>query len=59
MGKTDKEGAEVVEGKANAPDFLATVCELIGIDHTKKNEAASGRPITIVDKPKAFTKALT
>ena len=58
-GQTDKEGAEVTAGKANAPDFLATVCELIGIDHTKKNEAANGRPIAIVDKAKAFTKSLT
>jgi hypothetical protein len=58
VGKTDKEGAEVVEGKTTAQDFLATVCELIGIDHTKKNEA-NGRPIQIVDKPKPFTKLLT
>lgn len=58
VGKTDKEGSEVVEGKTTAQDFLATVCELIGIDHTKKNEA-NGRPIQIVDKPKPFTKLLT
>lgn len=55
VGKTDKEGATVVENKVGTPDFLATVCELMGIDHTKKNEAASGRPIQIVDKPKPFT----
>ena len=59
IGKTDKDGAEVVEGKTGTQDFLATVCELVGIDHTKKNEAANGRPITIVEKAKPFTKQLT
>ena len=58
VGKTDKEGAEVVDGKTTAQDFLATVCELIGVDHTKKNEA-NGRPIQIVEKPKSFTMLLT
>jgi hypothetical protein len=55
VGKTDKEGASVVERQTSAQDYLATVCELMGIDHTKKNETANGRPITIVDKPKPFT----
>src|SRR5205085_11910298 len=56
IGATDKEGASVVERKTSAQDFLATVCELLGIDHTKKNETPTGRPITIVDKPNPFTK---
>jgi Protein of unknown function (DUF1501) len=55
VGKTDKEGASVVERQTSAQDYLATVCELMGIDHTKKNETANGRPIQIVDKPKPFT----
>lgn len=59
VGKTDSEGATVVEGKVNAMDFLATICEVIGIDHTKQNEAANGRPIRIVDKPVPFTKAIS
>lgn len=49
-GKTDKEGASVEEDKANAIDFMATVCELLGIDGAKENETATGRPIRIVDK---------
>jgi len=55
IGKTDKEGAAVVERPVKAPDFLATVCDILDIDHTKQNEAASGRPIRIVDKPNPFT----
>jgi hypothetical protein len=55
IGKTDKEGATVVERPTNAQDYLATVCELMGIDHTKKNETATARPVTIVEKPKPFT----
>ena len=49
-GKTDTEGAAVVDGKTNAMDFLATVCELMGIDYTKENETPTKRPIRIVDK---------
>ena len=59
VGKTDSEGANVVEGKVNAMDFLATICDVIGIDHTKQNEAGNGRPIRIVDKPQPFTKAIS
>ncbi|VTR98413.1 hypothetical protein : Uncharacterized protein OS=Planctomyces maris DSM 8797 GN=PM8797T_09209 PE=4 SV=1: DUF1501 [Gemmata massiliana] len=56
LGKTDKEGASVADRPTTAQDFLATVCELMGIDHTKKNETPTGRPIQIVEKPKPFTK---
>jgi hypothetical protein len=53
-GRTDKEGATVEDGKTNAMDFLATVCELMGIDHSKENETPTKRPIRIVDKGKAI-----
>jgi hypothetical protein len=49
-GKTDAEGATVEDGKTTAQDFLATVCELMGIDCTKENETPTKRPIRIVDK---------
>src|SRR5438445_2371909 len=48
-GKTDAEGAAVEDGKTNATDFLATVCELMGVDYTKENETPTKRPIRIVD----------
>jgi hypothetical protein len=56
VGKTDKEGGEVVDQKTSVQDFLATTCELLKIDYTKKNDAANGRPITLVEKAKPFTK---
>jgi uncharacterized protein (DUF1501 family) len=59
IGKTDKEGGEVVDQKTSVQDFLATTCDLLGVDHTRKNEAANGRPIQIVEKAKPFTKLLT
>lgn len=57
-GKTDKEGAVVEDGKTNAMDFLATVCELLGIDHTKENETPTKRPIRIVDKAGKAIKSI-
>ncbi len=50
IGKTDKEGADVIERPISALDFLATVCTILGIDHTKQNPTPIGRPIRIVDK---------
>jgi hypothetical protein len=58
IGQTDKEGASVTDRPTTAQDFLATVCELMGIDHTKKNDTPNGRPITIVEKPKPFTNMI-
>ncbi|MBA4065350.1 MAG: DUF1501 domain-containing protein [Isosphaera sp.] len=55
VGKTDKEGAAVVDRPTTAQDYLATVCELMGIDYTKKNETPTARPIQIVEKAKPFT----
>ncbi|HTU19215.1 MAG TPA: DUF1501 domain-containing protein [Gemmataceae bacterium] len=50
VGKTDKEGAAVVERPISALDFLSTVCEVLGIDWKKQNQTPIGRPIRIVDK---------
>ncbi len=58
IGKTDKDGASVEDQKVGTQDFLGTVCEVLGIDHTKENETPGGRPIRIVDKPKPFTKLI-
>ena len=57
-GRTDKEGATVEDGKTDAKDFLATVCELLGIDYTKENDTPTKRPIRIVDKPGKPVKAV-
>jgi uncharacterized protein (DUF1501 family) len=50
IGKTDKEGANVVERRTSAIDFLATVCTILGINCNKQNTTPSNRPIRIVDK---------
>jgi hypothetical protein len=50
VGKTDKEGATVVERPINALDFLATVCTVLGINYNKQNTTANNRPVRIVDK---------
>ena len=50
IGKTDKEGMEIVERKISGPDFLASVCQILGIDYTKQNHTPVGRPIRIVEK---------
>jgi hypothetical protein len=50
IGKTDAEGATVVERKTSALDFLATVCQILGVNYNKQNRTPIGRPIRIVDK---------
>jgi hypothetical protein len=50
IGKTDAIGGEVVDHPISIKDFMATVCEVLGIDHTKKAEAPGGRPVRIVDE---------
>ena len=58
IGKTDADGAAVVDQKVGTADFLATACELMGVDHTKKNDTPAGRPVSIVEKPKPFTSLI-
>jgi hypothetical protein len=50
IGKTDREGATVVERTTSALDFMATVCSILGINYNKQNNTPNGRPIRIVDK---------
>lgn len=49
VGKTSKDGMEVVEGKTTVPDLLATVCKALGIDPSKQNNSNVGRPIRLVE----------
>src|SRR5262249_17905320 len=50
VGKTDREGATVVERPITVPDFMATVCRALAINHDKSLTASGGRPVRIVDK---------
>ena len=49
IGHTDKTAAEVVERPVSIHDFLATICQILGVDHTRSNDAPGGRPVRIVD----------
>src|SRR5262249_27100656 len=60
IGKTDRDGASVTERPISVVDFMATVCQILGIDYTKKNETPSGRPIRLVDRDaKPITELLS
>jgi uncharacterized protein (DUF1501 family) len=50
VGRTDKDGAAVVDRPIAVTDFLATVCQVLGIDYTKQVLTPVGRPIRLVDK---------
>ena len=50
IGKVDKRGAEVTERPISAPDFLATMCHALGIDHQKEHISREGRPMTFLGK---------
>jgi hypothetical protein len=50
IGKTDANGAEVIDRPISIKDFMASVCTVLGIDYTKKAEAPGGRPVRIVDE---------
>jgi uncharacterized protein (DUF1501 family) len=50
IGKTDAEGASVIERPTSTIDFMATVCKALGVDYNKVNETSIGRPVRIVDK---------
>jgi hypothetical protein len=58
VGRTDKEGAVVEERQVSAIDFMATVCKVLGIDHTKQLTTPIGRPIRIADKGATPVKEL-
>jgi hypothetical protein len=50
IGKTDAGGEAVADRPVTVADLYATVCEGLGIDHTKENVSPEGRPIGLVDK---------
>jgi hypothetical protein len=50
IGKTDREGFDIIDRPISGLDFLASVCKVLGIDYTKQNQTPVGRPIRIVDK---------
>ena len=49
VGETNSGGTSVKDRPVTVPDFLATICGGLGIDHRKQNMSNVGRPIRIVD----------
>jgi hypothetical protein len=59
IGRTSKDGTTVEERPVKVPDFLATVCEAVGVDPTTQNPSNAVRPIRIVDpEAAAISEAL-
>jgi hypothetical protein len=53
VGKTDRDGAVVIDRPVSVPDFLGTICTILDIDYKRKNHPAGvDRPIPIVDTSK-------
>jgi hypothetical protein len=53
VGRSDRDGAAVVDRPISVPDFLGTVCTILGIDYKRKNHPPGvDRPIPIVDTSK-------
>ena len=50
IGSTSKDGMEIKDRPVTVNDFLATVVDALGVDHTKQNASNVGRPIRIVDQ---------
>ncbi|HLN31202.1 MAG TPA: DUF1501 domain-containing protein [Gemmataceae bacterium] len=50
VGRTSPDGMSVADRPVPVPDFLATICQSLGIDTMKMNVSNVGRPIRIVDK---------
>jgi hypothetical protein len=51
-GSSDATGSEPKDNPAQIGDLHATMCDALGIDHTKENMTQQGRPIKVVDKGK-------
>jgi uncharacterized protein (DUF1501 family) len=49
VGRTDRQGAVVEERPISVADFMASVCQILGIDPSKENNVRD-RPVRIVDK---------
>jgi len=53
IGRTDRDGAAVVDRPISVTDFLGTVCTILGVDYKRPNHPPGvDRPIPIVDTSK-------
>jgi uncharacterized protein (DUF1501 family) len=58
IGRTSKEGGDVVDRPISAVDFMATVCKALDIDYSKDFRTRDGRPMRVVDKNEKIVKEL-
>lgn len=49
IGKTDGQGARVLERPVSTKDFMGTICKVLGIDGQRQINTPIGRPIRIVE----------
>ena len=49
FGRTSADGTAVETTPTTVPNFLATICRGLGVDHTTQNLSNVGRPIRITD----------
>jgi uncharacterized protein (DUF1501 family) len=49
IGRTSANGMAVEDRPVTVPDFLATVCQALGIDPRIQNQSNVGRPIRLVE----------
>lgn len=47
IGRTNALGTDVADRPISTGDFMATICQAMGIDYTKENATPEGRPIRI------------
>jgi hypothetical protein len=48
-GRTSPDGSEVVDGRTEIGDVLATLCAAVGVDPSTENVSSVGRPIRIAE----------
>lgn len=58
-GSMTANGREIDENPVSVPDFLATICHAIGIDHHKEYVDDFDRPIKLVDEGQVITDILS
>lgn len=50
IGRTSVDGMTIEDRPVQVIDLLATICQVVGVDHKKTNDSNIGRPIRIVDQ---------
>jgi len=50
IGRTDRIGGTVEDHPVSAADFMATICQILGIDWQKLNDGPGGRTVRLTDK---------